>query len=288
MTTEDLFNKVCILGTCRIGNLYNCSIFIDRAINPYIISQTSRLYIDNNSGTKIITQPINYTTKLADIRDVLLYLQGKIYSDINPNLDETFFNIFFRGIHKYSFDNRQLKLPGEIIEGINNDFSSYIFEVSSCKEIIFNTKKYGDVYLGNNLPWNVDIGENNTIMFDKNDFVIYNDIERSKKILYEINELCKNRPILIIGPYLLKKDTNIKTSWGEETDILDLEFVNNSRKSVQDMLKCIVSDYENIDYFDMTEYVLNDDILEDQYHFNNIGRHLLTTKILDFIKKNKA
>ena len=51
------------------------------------------------------------------------------------------------------------------------------------------------------------------------------------------------------------------------------------------MLKCIVSDYENIDYFDMTEYILNDDILEDQYHFNNIGRHLLTTKILDFIKK---
>jgi hypothetical protein len=243
----------------------------------------SKLYKFNNC--RIHCQPITYTTKLADVRDNLKYLQGKIYQEKNPNLDINFFNIFFRGIDKKQFFNKTLKKPGEIINGQDNNYDLYIFEICSTREILFNTNKYGEEYFGKNLNWNIDIGNHNTIYFNKNDFLIIDNLNNSLKILEEINELCKGKKILIIGPYLLKNDTNERTPWGE-IDLDVKEYVNKYRNKVINDLKHICSKFENIDYFDMSEYISKENILQDQYHFNKKGKNILSNVILSWINKN--
>ena len=53
------------------------------------------------------------------------------------------------------------------------------------------------------------------------------------------------RPILIIGPYLLKKDTISKTPWGD-IDLNKYDYVNQSRKDVQNLLLESINRFDNI------------------------------------------
>ena len=62
--------------------------------------------------------------------------------------------------------------------------------------------------------------------------------------------------------------------------------INNTTLQIkfrQRLNKLASNDYDNIEYFDMTEYVINDDILIDQYHFNEKGTNILSNYILDWI-----
>jgi hypothetical protein len=147
---EELSNirKVCILGTCRVSNLPLKSI---KFINPNMdAGNSSKLYV-TEKNIEIHCQPITYSTKLADVRDILKYLQGKIYENMDPNKDINLFNIFFRRINKSAFDNKILKKPGEIINNKDNNYDVYIFEICSTREIIFKNDKYGKEYINKNL-----------------------------------------------------------------------------------------------------------------------------------------
>ena len=274
--------KVCVMGTCRVSTLKTKVI---RHINKYMNGGgQSKIYEYNQ--VKIHTQPITYTTKLSDVRDCLKYLHGKIYNNIDPNNDINFFKIFFRGIDKKAFDKNMLIKPNEIIDGNNNNYDLFIFEICSLREIIFKTTKYGKQYYNKNLNWNIDVGSHNTIDFKKEDFeIIHNDKDRVNKTLEEICILCKNKPILIIGPYLLKKDTISKTPWGD-IDLNKYDYVNQSRKDVQNLLLESINRFDNIDYFDMSEYVKEGNILVDQYHFNKTGKKILSDYILKWIDKH--
>jgi len=66
--------KVCILGTCRVSTL---PVNFIKYINPNMDGGgNSKLYV-TDKNIEIHTQPITYSTKLADVRDILQYLQGK-------------------------------------------------------------------------------------------------------------------------------------------------------------------------------------------------------------------
>lgn len=276
--------KVCIMGTCRVSNLLGLTW---EYLNYFSAGGHSKLYEYN--GIKILAQPVTYTTKLADTRDALLYMRGLLYEGMDPNHDETFFHLFFRGLSRYCFDAKLIKRPGEVVYGVDNHFSAYIFEINSLREILFKNNKYGDVYVNKNLPWNLDIGAHNTVTFDKDDFVMMdnkNDLGRICQIFSEINHLCDYRPILIVGPYLLPNDTREKEKWGEN-DVLDPnEYVNRSRRWVQDVLKIMVDVFPNMEYFDMTRDIAQGDFLLEQYHFNDAGNRILTAKMLDFIDRH--
>ena len=246
----------------------------------------SKLYI-TEKNIEIHCQPITYSTKLADVRDILKYLQGEIYENIDPNNDITLFNIFFRGLNNSAFDKKIIKKPGEIINGKDNNYDLYIFEICSTREIIFKNDKYGKEYINKNLIWNIDVGSHNKIIFDESDFNIIDNIYNIEKNIEEINILCNNKKILIIGPYLLKNDTAYKISWGDEIyNFNKLDYVNKFRKKVKDNLLLCIKNYDNIDYFDMSDLIQNKDILADQYHFNQEGQKYLSDFILHYIDKN--
>ncbi len=279
--------RVCILGTCRVCYHY---LPIVKTINKYMVAgQASFIYKFNVNGkdVRIYCQPINYTTKLSDARDTLKYLQGKLYKNKDPNRNLTFFNIFFRGIHKLAYDENDVKKPGEIIDPADsdNDYDLYVIEVCALREILFKTTKYGRVYLNKNLPWNIELGEeHNTFNFQKDEFrIIHNDPGRVRKDIEEICGLVNNKPILIIGPYTLPSDTNIRTAWGE-IDLPDNAYVNKYRSEVQVLINEQIKDVQNIEYFDMSEEIRSNNLLVDQYHFNDRGRHILSAYILDWVK----
>ena len=143
--------KVCIMGTCRVCLTdilpkKKKRFYLKKYINYHIVGHHSKVYIymnKNNKKVRIHTQPITYTTKLADVMNCLEYLQGKNYN-IDPNTDINFFNIFFRGIKKRAFNKKLLIKPNQKIEGDNNNYNMYIFEICSIREIIFDTDKYGE------------------------------------------------------------------------------------------------------------------------------------------------
>ena len=255
-----------------------------------IAGDGSNIYKYKNHGNEIHIhcQPINYTTKLSDARDTLKYLQGNIYEKKDPNYDLTFFNIFFRGIHKKAFDEKLVIKPGEIIASTdkNNDYDLYVIEVCSLREILFQTTKYGHDYINKNLPWNINLGaEHNTFNFSVDEFkILHNDPNRVGKDINEICSLVKNKPILIIGPYTLSVDTNTRTPWGE-IDLPDNAYVNKYRREVQLLINEKINDVQNIEYFDMSEEIRKNDLLLNQYHFNDRGRRILSAYIIDWIER---
>jgi hypothetical protein len=277
--------KVCIMGTCRIANL--AGVRWDQYINPFNAGGHSKVY--DYYGVKIVTQPITYTTKVTDTRDALLYMRGWIYEDKDPNEDETFFNLFFRGLNRSAFTEKKLKKPGETVYGTDNHYSAYVFEINSLREILFATTKYGESYLYKNLPWNIDIGFHNTLPLEKDDFLMVSpSTERVLHLFQVLQYLCDDKPILIVGPYLLKTDHRQEETWGEN-DVLDPhQYVNHSRRNVQGMLKEAVSHFPSMEYFDMTELIFQHDepLLLEQYHFNEYGQYLLTQRVLEFVDKH--
>ena len=89
---------VYIFGTCRVAYFSHPTINFFRKIRNYHSN-----YYRTDSGINIFTQPVNYTTKLQDIVDNILYMKGDLYSDKNPKDDPVFQSIFFRG-HIYPQD----------------------------------------------------------------------------------------------------------------------------------------------------------------------------------------
>ena len=276
--------KVCIFGTCRVSALPAKCI---KELNLMEGGMQSKLY-ETEDKIRIHTQPITYSSKLADVRDILKYMRGEIYQDKDPNTDKTFFDIFFRGITQRAFGgNKHVRLPREIVDGNDNDYDLYIFEIGSVREILFKTEKYGKEYYNKNLLWNIDIGIHNTIDFQREDFQIIDTKQNIESIFKEINQLCNNKNILIIGPYLIN-DKIVQQDADEQNIYIEniseqTKYINDYRIDVQNKLKLCIEKYDNIDYFDMTELIQQNDILKDQYHFNVEGQFMLSCYILNWI-----
>lgn len=278
--------NICLMGTCRTCNL---KLSIISKVNKWMHCGcfSNKYLLKDDKQIEIYCQPINYTTKLKDIRDSLYYLNNLIYSNKNPNNDLSFFKIFFRGMNMKAFEEKIIPKPGqEFVK--NNDFDMYIFEICSIKEILFNTNKYGNEYNGMNLPWNISIDiYNQTFDFSENEFIMDKfNIKKAENNFKDIIKVTNNKPILVIGPYTLKEDTNEHVNWGE-SDVGKFEYVNNVRIKTQDILKNIISKYDNVTYFDMSKYTNKKDIMgEHNYHFNDEGQEILISTIKNWIKKH--
>ena len=242
-----------IFGTCRLCYLIHKDIKFVKELRQY----HSRHYITND-GINIYTEPVNYTTKLIDILDSIYYMKGKLYNNLIPKNNKFLQSIFFRG-HKNECDF----INPNTHPNINNSnivYEKIIIEIFSIKQYIINTKKYGDDFYLQNLPWKIHTGyEHNDIIFDKNDFIIKSmNKEECFDILHKIKKEV-NCEILIIGPYISKKVP---------------DFVNDERKKTQNILKdfCFLYGY---DYFDLSETIKDYDIEMDETHFNDYGKEIL-------------
>jgi hypothetical protein len=156
------------------------------------------------------------------------------------------------------------------MDNSNIHFKKIIIEVFTIKKYIINTKKYGEEFYLQNLPWKILTGqEHNDIIFDENDFIIE---DMSKEECFDILHKIKkevNCEIMIIGPYISKYVP---------------EFVNNKRILTQNILKDYCFLY-NCEYFDLSETIKNYDIETDESHFNDNGKEILTNEIYNFIIK---
>lgn len=257
---KDIF----IFGTCRLCHpIHNNIIFVKELRKNH-----SRQYITNN-GINIYTEPVNYTTKLIDVLDSIYYMKGKLYNNLNPKTNKMLQSIFFRG-HPRECDlispNTHPNMSNSIIE-----YGKIIIEIFSIKQYIINTKKYGDEFYLQNLPWKITRPdfEHNGITFDEKDFIIkHMNREECFVILHKIKQEV-NCDILIIGPYISKKVP---------------DFVNDERIETQKILKEFCFLY-GCDYFDLSETIKHHDIEVDETHFNEYGKKVLSIEMYNFIIK---
>lgn len=256
---KDIF----IFGTCRLCYPIHHNIKFIKELRKY----HSRYY-KINDDIHIYTEPVNYTTKLIDVLDSIYYMKGKLYNNLNPTSNKMLQSIFFRG-HVSECDF----IGPNTHPNMNNtdiNFGKIIIEIFSIKQYIINTKKYGEEFYLQNLPWKISTGfEHNGIIFDENDIIIkHMNKEECFDILNKIKKEV-NCDILIIGPYVSKKVP---------------EFVNNERIETQNILKdfCLLNE---CDYFDLSETIRNHDIETDETHFNKYGIGVLTNEMYNFITK---
>jgi hypothetical protein len=252
-----------IFGTCRLCYpLHNKINFVKELRKHH-----SRHYIINND-VNIYTEPVNYTTKLIDVLDSIYYMKGKLYNNLNPQNNKMLQSIFFRGhVSDRDFINPNTH-PN--MNNSNIEFGKIIIEIFSIKQYIINTKKYGDEFYLQNLPWKIDTGyEHNGVTFDEKDFIIkHMNKEECFDILNKIKKEV-NCDILVIGPYISKRVP---------------DFVNNERIETQNILKdfCFL---HGCDYFDLSETIEKHDVETDETHFNNYGIEVLSNEMYNFIIK---
>lgn len=253
---------VFLFGTCRICYLDHKNINLIKVLREH----HSRYYTIGDD-IHIYTQPVNYTTKLSDALDSILYMKGKLYADLNAYTNRELQGIFFRG-HK---TNGNVINPATHPYINNRDiiFTKVVIEVFSIKQYIINTKKYGESFYLKNLPWKLTTGHEqpNDILFDKDDFICKT---MSKGECFEVLDRINKEvgcEILIIGPYV---------------SALVPEHVNIERVKTQEILKEYCSLHGNT-YFDLSEAIQKDTIEIDQTHFNSHGNKLLTDVIYSFI-----
>jgi len=195
-------------------------------------------------------------------------MNGKLYNNLNPKNDKMLQSIFFRG-HVTECDfispNTHPNMENSKIE-----YGKIIIEIFSIKQYIINTRKYGDEFYLQNLPWKINTGyEHNGIIFDESDFIIkHMNREECFDILHKIIKEV-NCDIMVIGPYISKKVP---------------DFVNNERIEIQNILKDFCFLY-GCEYFDLSETIKNYDIELDQTHFNEYGIKVLTNEMYNFIIK---
>ena len=260
MTTKDVF----IFGTCRLCYLNHNNIKFIKELRKY----HSRHYTINDN-IHIYTEPVNYTTKLIDVLDSIYYMKGKLYNNLDPKSNKMLQSVFFRG-HKTPNDFISPKTHPNILNNSNIEFGKIIIEIFSIKQYIINTKKYGEEFYLQNLPWKLTTEyEHNDIFFHENDFIIkHMNKEECFDILNKIRDET-NCDILIIGPYVSKKVP---------------DFVNAERIETQNILKefCLLN---KCDYFDLSETIQNHDIENDETHFNEYGTKILSNEIYNFIVK---
>ena len=259
--------EIFIFGTCRVCVLIHEDIKLIKEIRHW----HSRCY-GIGDDIHIYTEPVNYTTKLIDVLDNILYMKGKLYSEMDPKRDTMLQSIFFRG-HKTIDDCiSPYTHPSLCSNNENLEFSKIIIEVSSIKQYIINTRKYGDEFYLKNLPYKIDTKFNhNNVFFDKEDFICK---KMSKEECFQTLDRIKeevNCKMLIIGPYISKTAP---------------DYVNSERADTQDILKeyCMLNDAE---YFDLSEAIkLNEvEIVEsDDIHLTVSGVDIINHVIHKFIK----
>ncbi len=262
-----------IFGTCRLCYLIHNNIkFVKVLRKHHSLHYTINTDTDTDTDINIYTEPANYTTKLIDVLDSIYYMKGKLYNNLNPKENKMLQSIFFRG----HFTDSDFISPNTHprMDNSNIEFGKIIIEVFSIKQYIINTKKYGDEFYLQNLPWKINIGYNhnykhNDVSFDETDFIIKRmNKEECFDILHKIKQEV-NCEILIIGPYISKKVP---------------EHVNAERKETQDILKefCLLFGCE---YFDLSETIKLHDIEYDESHLMDNGKELLTNEMYNFIMK---
>jgi len=254
---------VYIFGTCRLCYPIHNKIKFVKELRKY----HSRHYVINDN-INIYTEPVNYTTKLIDVLDSIYYMNGKLYNNLNPKNNKMLQSIFFRGhISDCDFINPNTH-PN--MDNSNIKYGKIIIEIFSIKQYIINTKKYGDEFYLQNLPWKITTGyEHNDIIFDENDFIIkHMNKEECFDILHKIKKEV-NCDIMIIGPYISRFVPDI---------------VNDQRLETQNILKefCFLF---GCDYFDLSETIKTHNIETDATHFNNYGIEVLSNEIYNFIIK---
>jgi hypothetical protein len=193
-------------------------------------------------------------------------MNGKLYHHLNAKTNLHLQSIFFRGhIDENDFINPSThpSMDDSAIE-----YGKIIIEISSIKQYIINTRKYGEEFYLKNLPWKIHTGyEHNGITFNEDDFTIKcMNKEECFDILHKIkNEV--NCDIMIIGPYISK---------------MVPDFVNIERSKTQNILKefCILYGWN---YFDLSETIKQYDIETDESHFNNDGIEVLSNEMYNFI-----
>lgn len=258
---KDIF----IFGTCRICYPTHENIEFVQLLRKH----HSRQYQIKNADIHIYTEPVNYTTKLIDILDSIYYMNNKLYADLDPFNNQTLQSIFFRG--HWTFISPNTHPNPEIESSFKKEFGKVIIEPFSIKQNIINTKKYGEEFYLQNLPWKIDTGtENHGIIFDPADFIVKH---MNKEECFDILQKIKmevNCDVLVIGPYVSKKVP---------------DFVNIERIETQNILKefCTLN---NWDYFDLSETIQNhEDIEVDDTHFNEYGTKVLSDVMYDFITR---
>lgn len=210
-----------------------------------------------------------------DIVDAVKYLKG-IFLDgkISANRDRTFFSLFCRGYSQNCFENRECSEPGSW-----KDYDFIVAEVNSLRQVVIKTDRFGKIFRGMNLPWNIFLEQQHQLIdLMLEDFEI---VEPSQEIVDNtINELLGliSCPLLIIGPYLLPHDPVMSSLFGED-DNVTVDKINARRNDVRSLLKN--SRHKNLfSYFDMSENIANfPQLLLNQYHFTDQGQKIIYDKI---------
>tara|TARA_Y100000022_G_C13188345_1_gene346814 strand:+ start:94 stop:924 length:831 start_codon:yes stop_codon:yes gene_type:complete len=252
-----------IFATCRICNLDHENIkFIKKIKNVH-----SNYYTIN--GNNLYTQPVNYTHKLSDVLDSIIYHKG-LYD--NTMIEHVLFKQMFflhDGLSEYINPNTHpLSSNKSII------YNKCILEIWNLDEYIFKDGPFKN----KNLPFKIE-SVHRTHPFNQKD--LYHIKELSENETHEKIRLIKNLvscPILIVGPYLsltMPPEVNIK------------------RKRTQQKLKKIC-ELENIEYYDMTEEIIKDNTIlisapgreSHETHFTDQGIKIMSNIVYNFLNKN--
>lgn len=259
-----MIKDVFIFGTCRVAYLTNPNIGSFTKIRKYHSN-----YYRTASGVHIHTQPVNYTTKLQDIVDNILYMKGELYADKNPKEDPVFQSIFFRG-HIGQGDTIMPKTH-PVVPGFGIHFYKVVIEVFSIKQNIINTEKYGSEYYLKNLPWKIKTGYEHSIQFEESDIVVKRMTK--EECFKALDTIYKNVKcdVLIIGPYVSRKVP---------------EMVNDQRRETQNILKEYSKDNPRFAYFDLSNAIAETDIEVDATHLTPTGTQILSDVIYTFVSIN--
>jgi hypothetical protein len=248
-----------IFSTCRLCYLNHSNIKLVSKLKEL----HSNYYTINNNN--IYTQPVNYTIKLTDILDSILYMNGLYDHNIinNRYFKKMFFT--FESANSIKQNTHPLQNNKPII------YDKCIFEVWNLDEYIFKNGPFKN----KNLPFKIKSYHRE---YPKEDFNIIelNENEAHEK-LKKIKELV-NCPILIFGPYLSPTMS---------------DYVNNKRKRTQKILKKICK-IENIEYVDLTNEIIKDNTIlisnpgkeSDETHFTEKGTKIISNIVYNFLNKD--
>jgi hypothetical protein len=267
--------KVGLFGTCRVSSLTGDGLrLIRRTKHKTTAVPVAVTYQDAHAVYEC--QPFNYTTKLQDVIDAIRYLQGDLLEgSVSANDDETFYSLFCRGFDKACFERRECREPGSW-----SSFDLVVAEVSSLRQVIIRTDRFGNRFKGLNLPWNILLEEPHRLMdLHPEDFEIIEPTQPAvDAMLKELVDIT-GCPLLIIGPYLLPEPPRTRTLYGEDDDI-PIDKINSRRREVASLLTN--SRHRSLfSYFDMTDHLAAEPgLLSNQYHFDDRGNGIIYRRIL--------
>lgn len=269
-TSETKIRKVGLFGTCRISSLVGPGLQTLRTTK----SQTTAASIGavfQDAYATYESQPFNYTTKLQDVIDSVRYLKGDLLGGkVSANKDHTFFSLFCRGYSQLSFEKAECREPGSW-----QQYDLVVAEVNTLRQLVIQTDRFGEVFRGLNLPWNVLLEPvHRLIDVQLSDVEIIEPSQTlADNMLGELLSLIEC-PLLVVGPYLLPKEPNSRSLYGED-DLVPVEKINLRRNETRLMLKNSCH-RDSFTYFDMTDRIADtSEILLNQYHFSDLGKRIV-------------